>query len=140
MFNLVYSLASGDTTADEERYQQYYDQAGLLEAVTPAMVADILRVSAQTVTKALTGIGFESDKATVTIYGFERGSDGKREATGRRQVWCYTVPSPQVWREITRRYWFDPEDPTGDAPKCPEILRGRHWARLAQETLGGGGA
>ncbi len=135
MFNLVYSLATGDTTADEERYQQYYDQAGLLEAVSPAMVADILRVSAQTVTKALTGIGFESDKATVTIYGFERGSDGKREATGRRQVRCYTVPSPQVWREITRRYWFDPEDPTGDAPKCPEILRGRHWTALSQEKL-----
>jgi len=62
--------------------------------------------------------------------------DGKREVVGTRQVRCYTVPSPQVWREITRRYYFDPADPNGDAPPCPEILRGRQWVTLAQERLG----
>ncbi len=141
MFNLVYSLASGDTTADEERYRQYYDLADRLQAVTPAMVGDLLRVSPRSVTTALTGIGFESDRRTIELCDVARATgDGKREVVGTKQVRCYACPSPQVWREITRRYYFDPDDPNGDAPPCPEILRGRQWVTLAQERLGGGGA
>ena len=139
MFNLVYSLATGDTTPDEERYRQYYDLTEHLQAVTPAMVGDLLRVSPRSVTTALTGIGFESDRRTIELCDVARATgDGKREVVGTRQVRCYTVPSPQVWREITRRYYFDPDAPNGDAPPCPEILRGRQWVTLAQERLGGG--
>jgi hypothetical protein len=139
MFNLVYSLASGDTAPDEERYRQYYDLTDQLQAVTPTMVGDLLRVSPRSVTTALTGIGFESDRRTIELCDVVRATgDGKREVVGTRQVRCYTVPSPQVWREITRRYYFDPDAPNGDAPKCPEILRGRQWVTLAQERLGGG--
>lgn len=139
VFNLVYSLATGDTTPDEERYRQYYDLTEHLQAVTPAMVGDLLRVSPRSVTTALTGIGFESDRRTIELCDVARATgDGKREVVGTRQVRCYTVPSPQVWREITRRYYFDPDDPNGDAPPCPEILRGRQWVTLAQERLGGG--
>jgi hypothetical protein len=137
MFNMVYSLASGDTTADEERYRQYYDLADRLQAVTPGMIADLLRVSPRSVTTTLTGIGFESDRRTIDLYDVAHATGtGKRESVGRKQVRCYTVPSPQVWNEITRRYHFDPEVPNADAPGCPANLRGRKWNELGQMRFG----
>ncbi|MDD4138045.1 MAG: hypothetical protein PHT99_09175, partial [Methanoregula sp.] len=136
IFNTVYGLATGDTTADDDKYRQYYDLANHLQAVSPAMVADLLRVSPRSVTKTLTGIGFEPDRVQIDLYDIVKATgDGERGVVGHRQVRCYTVPSPQVWREIVRRYYFDPDDPTGDPPGCPEILRGREWKVVAQARL-----
>ena len=136
MFNTVLSLATGDTMADEEQFRQYYDLADRLQAVTPGMVAGHLKVTSQTVTRTLRGIGFEPDRTTIILCDIARATGrGEREEIGQKQVRCYTVPSPQVWREIVRRYWFDPENPTGEPPGCPETLRGRQWTARSQEKL-----
>lgn len=136
MFNVVLALANGDTPADEDKFRQFYDLANRLQAVTPTMVADLLGISAQTVTTTLAGIGLESDRTTIVLYDIIRATgNGERGPIGDRQVRCYTCPSPQVWREIVRRYYFDPEDPTGDPPGCPIALRGRRWIELAQNKI-----
>ncbi len=137
IFNMVYSLAIGDTTADGDQYRQYYSLANQLQAVTPGMVADMLRVSAKKVTSTLSGIGFESDRMQIDLCDIVRATgNGERGVVGSKQVRCYTVPSPQTWKEITRRYYFDPDAPNGEPPGCPVILRGRRWETLGQERLG----
>lgn len=137
IFNTALSLATGDTTSDDNpKYAQFYDLSDQLQAVTPAMLADTFKASAKSITTALTGIGMDIERRRIEIYKSipVNGIDVK-EPAGKKQVRTYTVPSPQVWSEITRRYWYDPERPDAKAPPCPEILRGRHWGANSQATL-----
>lgn len=137
LFNLALSLATGDTTVmDNPKYAMFYDLADRLQAVTPSMLADSFKASAKSVTSALTGIGMDVERRRIETYpAVPSNGIGVRVKSGEKQVKTYTVPGPQEWREITRRYWYDPENPDADAPPCPEILRGRHWVVKAQATL-----
>jgi len=121
---------------DDPKYAQFYDLADRLQAVTPSMLADSVRASAKSVTSALTGIGMDVERRRIETYpAVPSNGISVRVKSGDKQVKTYTVPGPQEWREITRRYWYDPENPDADAPPCPEILRGRHWVANAQATL-----
>jgi hypothetical protein len=141
LFNLALSLATGDTTvADDPKYAPFYNLVDTLQAVTPSMLADSFKASGKSVTSALTGIGMDVERRRIEIFrSFHDNGRESREKIGDKQVKTYTVPGPQVWREITRRYWYDQENPDAEAPPCPEILRGRHWVANAQATLSEGG-
>ncbi len=137
MFNTVLALATGETTMDDPKYDRFCDMADRLQAVTPSMIAELLAISTKSITPTLKGIGFDPDRVSIDVYELVHGPDGRteRRPTGRRQVRCYTISSPRVWREMVKRYYFDPENPESEPPRCPDILKGRQWNMLAQESL-----
>jgi len=108
LFNYAYALAVGDESVD-----------GVIpDVVTAREIAEAFRVKSGSVTKTLQSIGFVIEQERVTVYQKD-GSQKKRMA--RKLV----VPSHQVWREITRRYWFRDDD--SRPPTCPDNLRGSRW-------------
>jgi len=108
LFNHAYSLAIGDESID-----------GVMpEVVTARDIAEAFRVKSGSVSSALHSIGFETEIDNIRI----TRKDG---STARKTIRKLVVPSPRVWREIVRRYWFSEEDTT--PPMCPDILRGSRW-------------
>ncbi len=108
LFNYAYALAVGDEAVD-----------GVTpEAVTARDIAEVFRTNAKTVTKALQSIGFETETDHISV----RRKEG---SPVRKTIKKLVVPSIQVWREITRRYWFSDESST--PPSCPDVLRGNRW-------------
>lgn len=88
------------------------------EAVTARMVADALGTTPARVTRALGGVGFEVEPDNITF----NSPDGTRR---RKTVRKLVVPSPRVWSEIVRRYWYHDDD--APPPVCPDCLRGVKW-------------
>jgi len=86
--------------------------------VTARDIAEVFRTNAKTVTKALQSIGFETETDHISV----RRKEG---SPVRKTIKKLVVPSIQVWREITRRYWFSDESST--PPSCPDVLRGNRW-------------
>lgn len=108
LFNHAYSLAVGDESVD-----------GVIpEAVTARDIAEAFKVKSGRVTQILSSIGFETETDHITI--------GRKDGSiSRRTIRKLVVPSHQVWREITRRYWFREDDTR--PPTCPDNLRGSRW-------------
>ncbi|MDR9817681.1 MAG: hypothetical protein RJR34_13145 [Candidatus Methanoculleus thermohydrogenotrophicum] len=72
-----------------------HDLTDQLQAVTPAMVGDLLRVSPRSVTTALTGIGFESDRRTIKLCDVARATgDGSVRWSGPGR--CAATQSPHL--------------------------------------------
>jgi len=62
-----------------------------------------------------------------------RKDQSRRDKVLRR----LTIPSPSVWGEITRRYYFSE---TGEeAPKCPGVLMGKKFILQSGYESGGRG-
>lgn len=108
LFNHAYSLAVGDESVD-----------GVIpEAITARDIAEAFRVKSGRVNNALRSIGFETEVDNISV----TRKDG---STARKTIRKLVVPSHQVWREITRRYWFSEDG--SKPPICPDTLRGSRW-------------
>jgi len=117
LFNYVAALATGDETPNTHSEFQKYYQDGQIQAVTGAMVAEAFKSKPNSVTRALTGIGFvvEPDKIFV-------GQDNERRKLSIKK---YVVPDSRRWREIIQRYAS--YDLALSLESCPEVLRGKKW-------------
>jgi hypothetical protein len=109
LFNLVYSIAVGDTEL-EQSYPDYYTDGRIL-AVTPTMVAKRLNSKPKAITQGLTSIGFEVES--------------RRLPSGNKKPRLYCVPDARKWREVVSRYYYSEDD---DPPtEAPEVLRGSKY-------------
>ncbi len=109
LFNLVYSIASGDLDLSSAFAEYYSDSKPL--AVTPTMVAKQMRSSPKAVTQALTSIGF-------TV-------ESRRLPGGSKKPRLYAVPNVKSWKEMVSRYYYTEED---DIPsEAPEVLQGSKY-------------
>lgn len=106
LFNEALSLGIGDD-----------DENDPVEAVLASTIAKGFGTSAKAVSAALQSIGceIEHDRITVIVDGVSK----------RKLARKIVVPSPDVYDEITRRYFYD--DSGGEPPECPDCLRGRRW-------------
>ena len=120
LVNLVYGIACGDTDL-EESFSGYYDAAsGRVQAVTPTMVARLVKSSAKLVTQTLTGVGFEVEWRWVDI---SHNGD-----TIKKRTRAYCVPDPQTWAEITSRYYH--ADDGALSPAIPDSLTSHRFYRV----------
>jgi len=116
LFNLLCSIAVGDCSIDDDFKGYYKDEEKVPQAITPSMIAKILGTSPRTVTKGLTGIGFEVGKRYIEF----TDKDGNKT---KKYTKKYTVPDSQVWREAVNLYWYDESD--SNAPlEVPDVLKG----------------
>ena len=105
LFNLVYSIASGDLDLSNDFGEYYSDSEPL--AITPTMVAKQMHSSPKAVTQALTSIGF-------TV-------ESRRLPGGKKKPRLYAVPDVKKWKEMVSRYYYTEED---DVPsEAPDVLR-----------------
>jgi hypothetical protein len=110
LVNLVYGIAAGDTDVEEE-FTGYYDSDGKIQAVTPTMVARLVRSSAKQVTQTLSSVGFEVEWRWVDI--------NKDNQLVKKRTRAYCVPDSQTWNEIVSRYYYsEVGEKPGDVPKC----------------------
>jgi len=120
LVNLVHGIAAGDTDLGEE-FTGYYDAAtGQIQAVTPTMVARLVKSSAKLVTQTLTGVGFEVEWLWVDV-----NKDNQRI---KKRTRAYCVPDSQTWAEIVSRYYYS-EDGQGTQP-IPEVLKSHKFYRV----------
>ncbi len=116
LFNLVYSIASGDLDLSSA-FSEYYSDSKPL-AVTPTMVAKQMHSSPKAVTHALAGIGF-------TV-------ESRRLPGGKKKPRLYAVPDARKWREIVSRYYYTEED---DPPaEAPDVLRSSKYVVCPQPS------
>jgi hypothetical protein len=109
IFNLVYSIAVGDTDLNQS-YPDYYSDGHIL-AVTPTMVAKQLNSKPKAITQGLTSIGFEVES--------------RRLQSVNKKPRLYCVPDKKKWQEMVSRYYYsEDEDPL---PEAPEVLRGSKY-------------
>ena len=109
LFNLVYSIASGDLDLSSAFGEYYSDSKPL--AVTPTMVAKHMHSSPKAVTRALTSIGF-------TV-------ESRRLPGGEKKPRLYAVPDAKKWKEMVSRYYYTEEDDV--LFEAPEVLRGAKY-------------
>ena len=120
LVNLVHSIASGDTDLEEE-FTSYCDsKTGNIQAITPTMVARLVKSSAKLVTQTLTGVGFEVEWRWVAI-----NHNGE---TKKKRSRAYCIPDSQTWTEIVSRYYYseDSEKPQ----MIPEVLKSQRFYRV----------
>jgi hypothetical protein len=119
LVNLVYGIAAGDTDLEQE-FTGYYDSAGQIQAVTPTMVARLVKSSAKQVTQTLTGVGFEIEWRWIDI-----SNDGQQV---KKRTRAYCVPDSQTWNEIVSRYYYTEHEAV--LPEIPDALRSRRFYRV----------
>jgi hypothetical protein len=90
-------------------------------AVTARALAEVFKAKSGRINQALHSIGFETESDHITV----SKKEGEKTVSKRKTITKLVVPSPQIWQEITRRYWFREED--SKPPECPDILRGNRW-------------
>ncbi len=118
MFNYVLSLALGDETliSDPEFGIYYYE--GRIQAVTSKMVAEGLKYTINSVSKALGGIGMITrQKRIQTVHG-------------TKNVRILQIPTRRKWLEMMQRYYYD--ESGAKVPECPECLRGSEYQVLQE--------
>jgi hypothetical protein len=119
LVNLVYGIAAGDTDVEEE-FTGYYDADGKIQAVTPTMVARLVRSSAKQVTQTLTSVGFEVEWRWVDI-----NKDNQRV---KKRTRAYCITDSQTWSEIISRYYYSE---VGEKPDVvPECLTSNKFHRV----------
>ena len=113
MFNYALSLAQGeeDLMTDPE-FGKYY-HGGEIQVILPGMIAEGMRCSSRTVTRALGGIDMEVRQKRIST------------TKGTKNVRALFVPNRKKWLEIMQRYYFD--ESGGEIPECPECLRGPEY-------------
>ncbi|MDD5039345.1 MAG: DUF3854 domain-containing protein, partial [Dehalococcoidales bacterium] len=110
LVNMVYGIAAGDTDVEEE-FTGYYDTDGKIQAVTPTMVARLVRSSAKQVTQTLASVGFEIEWRWVDI-----NKDNQRV---KKRTRAYCILDSQTWSEIISRYYYsEVGEKPGDIPEC----------------------
>ena len=87
---------------------------GQIQAVTPTMVARLVKSSAKLVTQTLASVGFEVEWRWVDI-----NKDNQRV---KKRTRAYCISDSQTWSEIISRYYYseDGERP-GDVPEVLNI-------------------
>lgn len=113
IFNLVYALATGDEKVPK-KYENFVGNNGGAVRVKPAMVTDILNVSAKSVTDYLKSIGMISEQGRVKLLN---GTNPNSR--------YYAVPDQNTWEEIIQRYWYD--EGSSEVPECPEALKSKEY-------------
>jgi hypothetical protein len=120
LVNLVHSIASGDTDLEEE-FTSYYDsKTGNIQAVTPTMVARLVKSSAKLVTQTLTGVGFEVEWRWVEL--------NRNGETVKKRTRAYCIPDLQTWAEIISRYYYSEDGE--EAHTIPEVLKSQRFYRV----------
>jgi len=114
VFNYALALAIGNEVADEkfwgyyipedeierERAETFYaDDAPIIQAITPAMLAKALNITAKTASKALRSIGFEVQNKKIRYY-----EGGKYKS---KSVNAFYIEDEKRWHEMTQRYYFN---------------------------------
>lgn len=114
VFNYALDLAIGNEIADEkfwgyyipedeierERAETYYaNDAPIIQAITPAMLAKALNTTAKGVAKAMRSIGFEVQSKKIRYY------DGEKHKS--KAVRAFYIKDEKRWHEMTQRYYFD---------------------------------
>lgn len=119
LVNLVYGIAAGDTDVEEE-FTGYLDSDGKVQAITPTMVARLVRSSAKQVTQTLTSVGFEVEWRWVDI-----NKDNQRV---KKRTRAYCISESRTWSEIISRYYYSE---SGEKPgDVPESLTSHKFHRV----------
>jgi len=121
LVNLVYGIAVGDTDL-EEGFTGYYDAAGQIQAVTPTMIARLVKSSPKLVTQTLTSVGFELEWRWVEV--------SRDDKCVKKRARAYCIDDSRTWAEIVSRYYYS-ED--GDPPcEIPEALKSHKFHRVPE--------
>ncbi len=110
LVNLVYGIAAGDTDLEED-FTGYYDTTGKIQAVTPTMVARLVKSSTKQVTQTLASVGFEVEWRWVDIT--------KDDQRIKKRTRAYCISDTRTWSEIISRYYYsEVGERPGDVPEC----------------------
>jgi hypothetical protein len=119
LVNLVYGIAAGDTDVEEE-FTGYYDSNGKIQAITPTMVARLVRSSAKQVTQTLASVGFEVEWRWADI--------NKDNQLVKKRTRACCIPDSQTWSEVISRYYYSE---VGEKPdEVPECLTSHKFHRV----------
>ncbi|MGA2933930.1 MAG: bifunctional DNA primase/polymerase [Methanomicrobiales archaeon] len=122
LFNLLVDLALGNSDLPEG-FESYRTREGIVQAVTPAMMAKKLGTSPQKITHGLGGIGVETEPTHIYI------NQGPNEKPARRSIRGLVFLNNSRWVEAARRYRPPAEnnDQVSLWDPCPDALRSAKW-------------
>ncbi|MBI2853347.1 MAG: hypothetical protein HYX87_00315, partial [Chloroflexi bacterium] len=125
LVNLICGIAAGDTELDPE-FAGYYDSiTGQIQAVTPTMVARMVKSSPKMVTQTLASVGFEVEWRWIDV---DRGG---QKAKKRTRAYC--IPDARTWAEVISRYYHaeNAETPW----EAPDVLKSHRFVRVPGAVL-----